>query len=181
MRLSTRLTWYCEHALHKHVNYLCATSSWSDAGWLDHSNTRILICGHYATSAPRLMNEIFTRHVQIWMNHLDIHRLQRSLPRYSFAFNFVDNIPHKFWKLNKYPNYRNDVSYFWSKLIMLIYWEQLRGVIFKVRTICAPCLRKSLTGGFWRSRAVVRASAMSPVFAKPFSELVAVSQNRVNH
>jgi hypothetical protein len=49
-------------------------------------------------------------------------------------------------------------------------------VIFKVRTICQPYLLRSLTGGFWRSRVIVRPSAMSLVFAAPLSELVAVSQ-----
>jgi hypothetical protein len=48
-------------------------------------------------------------------------------------------------------------------------------VIFKIRTISTACPHKSLTGGLLRSRAVVRTSATSPVFAEPLNELVAVS------
>lgn len=53
----------------------------------------------------------------------------------------------------------------------LIEWFWL---IFNVGTICTPCKHRSLTGGFWRPRVGVRSSAMSPVFANPLSELVAV-------
>jgi hypothetical protein len=70
-------------------------------------------------------------------------------------------------------------------------------VIIKVRTVCMPCMCRSLTGGFWRLRAVVvvyivvhwlvlypldfldqnkyntiqyKRSALSPMFAELFSE-----------
>jgi hypothetical protein len=59
------------------------------------------------------------------------------------------------------------------------------GVIIKVRTVCTCCLHKSLTGGGFEGREVNRPSVMSPVFAGPLRELVAMSQcfikNHINH
>jgi hypothetical protein len=54
-------------------------------------------------------------------------------------------------------------------------------ITFKLRTMCPPCLRGSLTGAFQRSRAVVSPSATSPAFSEPFNELVAVSQCFINN
>jgi hypothetical protein len=45
-----------------------------------------------------------------------------------------------------------------------------------LNNIYAPYPSRSLTEVLWRSRAVVRLSATSPVFAEPLSVLVAVSQ-----
>jgi hypothetical protein len=49
-------------------------------------------------------------------------------------------------------------------------------LVFKVSPVCAPCPRKSSTGRFWRSRAVVRPTATLLVSAEPVSELFVVSQ-----